>query len=70
MQFNANIYEIHWLEENDLTDKLAVVRKRAKERIAYLQAENKRLDVIYYGGLSLHEPLKYQRLQAYLDYGK
>lgn len=64
--FDANLYEMYWLEETELTDKLADRRKAAQRRVKYLQAENRMLDAQYYYSLSLDEPIKYDKLQSYL----
>lgn len=68
--FDANLYEIFWLQEVGLNDKLASVRELATERISFLQRENQDLDKTYYEGMSLHEPIKYDTLQHYLRYAK
>lgn len=65
--YDANLYEMYWLEEYDLKDKLASVRKRAERRIKELQANNRSLDTQYYYSLSLNEPIKYEHLQNYLN---
>ena len=68
--FDANIYEMFWLQEVDMNDKLAVVRQQAKKRITALKAQNKHLDEVYYNTLSANEPIKYEKLQNYLEYDR
>lgn len=65
--YDANLYEINWLEEYELNDKLASTRKSAQRRIKELQADNRKLDGQYYYALSMDEPIKYHKLQQYLN---
>lgn len=69
-QFDANLYEIYWLQEVEMRDKLALVRDRATKRIIELQKNNQELDSIYLMTLSADEPHKYKQLNEYLQDGE
>jgi hypothetical protein len=68
--YDANLFEMYWLEEVGLQDKLASVRQLSRERIAFLKKENSQLDETYLLSLSLDEPIKYNTLQEQLQNGK